>query len=904
MNLNNLVVFKLHDSSFTNNAKAWDLIKSARNLKVLSLTQCCGITTIPDFSKCSRLERLSLAHCDGLKRIESFIGDMKFLIELEIEWCESLTYLPEEVCALVNLERLSLRGCSRLRELPCSLGNLTSLKELDSSKTGITKLPNSMNELLELKSFLLTDKTMMEFPKFIGKLGSLRLLGFPKNGSYFLKHHIWQLPSGISMLKILEEMDLLGRDEMTSEIPVAVGDMSPFRILNLSSTQICEIPRNKDVLHDLQTLNLRNCHETQELLELPTRTSNMPHQHASSLPELAFLPRLDLKTDEKLSSSLLRLDLLCFNFRWANLLPSSLILRNLTILELYYVDVQDIPLDRFPGLECLTVDGCEKLQSLTISLENLRQTHVLSCPELLDISFSFSEKLESFFVFGCGSLETIKWLDCGKNLEKLEIQQCDELTDVCGLEHLESLKSLEVTQCPSLRRLISASCKNIPGDCLVKIQGCGAVIKDSTPSDPPGMPLSRYVQEIILDSSNFESKSNKSKPDNTECFEATGNRRQMRDGRIGHYDSVDLGKTASMEKRKKDKDENGEPASPSDVVESSSQTCKGVEHHETSCKATTEVGDQRDLSSVKRDRTVKSARVLAKTVKGSGTICASNPGSDPQKRGRARGIASSPRNDKASRLVRNATSTSEKGTAPNYERGTVSSSQRSATLSTGRGQRFNFSKGHHFELRRGTAVGLGTDRGSSSRRGITKMGRSQKSGHDEDSDFGSVGDREIDGTSSIDDFQPDMGNVDCLKALGNRRQTRDRGIGHYGSVNGGKTTSLENRQKDENEIGEPASQNDVVWSSCLRREGVEHCERSYKATTKVEDERDLSSVERDRTMETDRVRARGMASSLRNSKTSRSGRDAASTSRKGTASNSGRVMGSSSKSFEFRKVHS
>ncbi|KAF7850751.1 hypothetical protein BT93_L5046 [Corymbia citriodora subsp. variegata] len=504
MNLNNLLVFKLHDTGFMDDAKAWDLIKSARNLKVLSLTQCNGITTIPDFSNCSGLEKLTLAHCDRLQRIESFIENLESLIELEIECCKSLTDLPKEMGALVKLKRFSLRECSGLRKLPCSLGNLTSLIELDLSETGIAELPNSMKGLLKVESFLLTDMAREEFPKFIEKLRSLRVLSLPKNGSYSPEHHVWQLPNGIGMLKILEELDISGRDEMTSETPVGIGDLSSFTTLNLTSTQICNIPRNIDMLDRLQTLNLRNHNEIQGLSEFPSRTINMIHRQASSPPEVTYLPRRNLKTLEHHPSSLLRLDLICPSFSLAKLLPSSLILRNLTTLEFYYVKVEGIPLDRLVGLESLIVHSCELLQSLSISSEHLRQAHLSYCPDLVDVSFSILEKLESFFIFGCDSLDTINWLECLRSLEKLEIQQCNELTEVRGLEHLESLKSLEVTQCPSLKRLIDASCTNIPDDCFVKIQRCGVFFKDSTPSSPPGMPLSHYISEILLDTSNKE----------------------------------------------------------------------------------------------------------------------------------------------------------------------------------------------------------------------------------------------------------------------------------------------------------------------------------------------------------------------------------------------------------------
>ncbi|XP_039165753.1 disease resistance protein RUN1-like [Eucalyptus grandis] len=108
-----LLVFKLDTSGFTDNSKAWDLIKMAQKLKVLSLTWCYHITRIPNLSKCLELERLTLAHCYKLKKIGSFIGGLQLLIELKIENCKDLTSLPEKVWALAKLEHFSLRGCSR-----------------------------------------------------------------------------------------------------------------------------------------------------------------------------------------------------------------------------------------------------------------------------------------------------------------------------------------------------------------------------------------------------------------------------------------------------------------------------------------------------------------------------------------------------------------------------------------------------------------------------------------------------------------------------------------------------------------------------------------------------------------------------------------------------------------------
>lgn len=103
MYLKCLAVFKLVCNHFEDDSNVWDLIKRARVLKVLSLSGCNGITRIPDFSGCLSLERWTLAYCQCLKRIESFIGKLQSLIELEIEECRGLTDLPKEVGALGNL---------------------------------------------------------------------------------------------------------------------------------------------------------------------------------------------------------------------------------------------------------------------------------------------------------------------------------------------------------------------------------------------------------------------------------------------------------------------------------------------------------------------------------------------------------------------------------------------------------------------------------------------------------------------------------------------------------------------------------------------------------------------------------------------------------------------------------
>ncbi|XP_039165782.1 disease resistance protein RPV1-like [Eucalyptus grandis] len=413
MNLDHLVVFKLGKNDFKDNSKAWDLIKKAQKLKVLSLVDCDGITTNPDFSKCSGLERLTLQRCNMLKRIESFIGNLKMLIMLEIEWCPFLTNLPKEVGALVKLERFLLRGCPKLGELPDSLGNLTSMMQLDLSGTGIAELPNFIKGLVKLESLLLKDTMIRELPNFIGKLKSLRILGLSKDGSYSPKDvsyspkdNNWQFPNGMNMLTNLEELDLSKRGEMKGEVPVGIGEL----------------------------------------------------------------------------------------IGWAEL----------TTLLFGYSEVEDIPLDELPQLKNLTIYDCKPLHILSIpsKLRKLRQVSVSSCSKLVEIQIAgLSQSLESFSVYGCESLRRIGGLSNLKNLEKLEIKSCNALNDVEGVNELRSLKSLKIIVCKSLGMLIDASCTNIPDDCLVNILSCGEFI-NSHWIYPFGICLERYIQEILLDTSN------------------------------------------------------------------------------------------------------------------------------------------------------------------------------------------------------------------------------------------------------------------------------------------------------------------------------------------------------------------------------------------------------------------
>ncbi|XP_056166726.1 disease resistance-like protein DSC1 [Syzygium oleosum] len=348
------------------------------------------------------------------------------------------------------------------------------------------------------------------------------------------------------MLENLEELNLSEHDEMEGEIPIGIGELSSLRILNLQCTRICRIQRTINMLHHLQTLNLRDCHVIEVLPEFPTSLTSLLLESNSllSVPNLSNLTnlvelllsdgsrntgksnlitgcnlwwigrlsrlkRLDLnllnfptpselaslsdleeltlshlalETLEKLPSSLLRLIVKFFRIRRAELLPSCLILSNLSTLEFCSGEVEDIPLDGLPLLENLTVHDCKLLQRLSIPLElrKLRQACVACCPELVMIEVG-------------GLL---------KSMESFSILRCVSLRRVGGLNELESLKYLTVRECTSLESLFDASCTNIADDCHVDIQVCGDFIKDFAASYQHEIYSKRYGEMNFLDTSN------------------------------------------------------------------------------------------------------------------------------------------------------------------------------------------------------------------------------------------------------------------------------------------------------------------------------------------------------------------------------------------------------------------
>ncbi|CAB4317846.1 unnamed protein product [Prunus armeniaca] len=101
------------------------------NLKKLSITNCCRLSTLPvGIGQLANLEVLRLRSCTDLLKLPGSIRKLKRLNFLDISDCSSIMELPEYIGEMCSLRKLNIRHCSKLKELPQSVSKLEQLKDV------------------------------------------------------------------------------------------------------------------------------------------------------------------------------------------------------------------------------------------------------------------------------------------------------------------------------------------------------------------------------------------------------------------------------------------------------------------------------------------------------------------------------------------------------------------------------------------------------------------------------------------------------------------------------------------------------------------------------------------------------------------------------------------------------
>ncbi|KAH1264375.1 TMV resistance protein N [Glycine max] len=249
---------------YSNLQKLWDGVQNLVNLKDIDLRYCENLVEVPDLSKATNLEDLSLSQCKSLRQVHPSILSLPKLQSLDLEGCIEIQSLQSDV-HLESLQDLRLSNCSSLKEFSVMSVELrrlwldgTHIQELPASIWGCTKL------------------------KFIDVQGCDNLDGFGDKLSYDPRTTCFNslVLSGCKQLNASNlDFILVGMRSLTSlelencfnlrTLPDSIGLLSSLKLLKLSRSNVESLPASIENLVKLRRLYLDHCMKLVSLPELP-----------------------------------------------------------------------------------------------------------------------------------------------------------------------------------------------------------------------------------------------------------------------------------------------------------------------------------------------------------------------------------------------------------------------------------------------------------------------------------------------------------------------------------------------------------------------------------------------------------------------------------------------------------
>jgi Leucine-rich repeat (LRR) protein len=198
--------------------------------------------------------------------LEKSYWRLKFKVEncaiVELDFIfKGITKLPEAIKFLTQLRMLTLRY-NQLTQLPDWVGSLSALEELNINVNNLNKLPNTIGMLTSLKELSLWKNELTYLPNTIGKLLSLESLNLRLN-------QLKKLPEMIKNLTSLKELNL--HDNQLTRLPESLSALISLENLNLSWNNLELLPGSLGYLPSLKILDL----ERNELVYLPDSIGNL-----------------------------------------------------------------------------------------------------------------------------------------------------------------------------------------------------------------------------------------------------------------------------------------------------------------------------------------------------------------------------------------------------------------------------------------------------------------------------------------------------------------------------------------------------------------------------------------------------------------------------------------------------
>ncbi|KAH9306615.1 hypothetical protein KI387_011019, partial [Taxus chinensis] len=257
MNLERLVIMEVTNSQISH---LWDESRVEHatirplNLKVLILSGCTSLETLPSTISYTQLQILDLSNCNSLRSLPNTVGNSRNLVSLNMEG-SGISSLPEDFGKLSSLQKLNLSWCKHLSKLPASFGNLSQLETLEiHHNPKLTELPDSF--------------------------GGLKAL-------LYLNAGYCQLPD--------------------DGLPTGIFELSSLKIIHLEHNAFRSLPCALKKLSELRELHLDGCHQLSLLPALPPSLRMLFARNCSQLDRLCYftelnrLSRLDVSNSRRLT---------------------------------------------------------------------------------------------------------------------------------------------------------------------------------------------------------------------------------------------------------------------------------------------------------------------------------------------------------------------------------------------------------------------------------------------------------------------------------------------------------------------------------------------------------------------------------------------------------------------------
>ncbi|XP_021802317.1 TMV resistance protein N-like [Prunus avium] len=252
-----------------------------KKLKVLTLTSCISIKSLPSKLEMDSLEFFSLWGCSKVKKIPEFGEHMQNLSKLFL-YETAIEQIPSSIEHLVGLAKLDVSDCKRLLGLPSAICNLKSLKILLGGRCSkLDKLPGDMESLEEL---YLSGSAMREPLVAMKNLKNLSLRGpvDSRDGIWCgldcllgIRKSVdpdpWRLVlSSLTHSGSLTKLDLNDCNIGEGAIPDDIGCLSSLKELKLSGNNFVSLPSSIRFLSELVYLELERCKRLERLPDLPS----------------------------------------------------------------------------------------------------------------------------------------------------------------------------------------------------------------------------------------------------------------------------------------------------------------------------------------------------------------------------------------------------------------------------------------------------------------------------------------------------------------------------------------------------------------------------------------------------------------------------------------------------------